>query len=119
MGLTEWKKYLVESIPIPKPTAEQEQSLIELMDQILAELDRDPNADVSEYEFAIDDLVYELYGLTEEEDTAVERALDLIHQTDEAEDEAILQSMLNRPEEDREIVSMEEMLEMLRSSVDS
>ncbi|MDE2935570.1 MAG: Eco57I restriction-modification methylase domain-containing protein [Chloroflexota bacterium] len=119
MGLTEWKKYLVESIPIPKPSAEQEQSLVELVDQILTELNRDPNSDVSDYEIAIDDLVYELYGLTEEEDTAIERALDLIHQTDEAEDEAILQSILNRSEEDREIVSMEEMKEMLRSSVES
>ena len=119
MGVTRWIGFVVESIPIPKPSAVQERALVGLVDQILVELDRDPKADVSDYESAIDDLVYELYGLTEEEDTAVERALDLIHQTDEAEDKAILQSMLNRSEEDREIVSMEETLEMLRSSIES
>ena len=36
---------------------------------------------------------YDLYGLTEEEDTAVERSLGLIHQTDEEEDAALLKTM--------------------------
>ena len=47
------------------------------------------DADTSYLEWEIDRLVYDLYGLTEEEDTAIERSLGLIHATDEEEDAAI------------------------------
>lgn len=119
MGVTRWIGFVVESIPIPRPTRQQEKDIVELVDQILAKIDQNPNADVSDFEIEIDSRIYEIYGLSEEEDTAIERALNLIHQTDEDEDEAILQSMLNRSEEDREIVSTEEVTEMLQSSVES
>ena len=49
-----------------------------------------PDADTSELEARIDRLVYDLYGLTEGEVTAVERSLGVIHATDEEEDEALL-----------------------------
>ena len=42
------------------------------------------DADTGDWERAIDRLVYDLYGLTAEEDTAVERSLGLIHPSDEA-----------------------------------
>ena len=52
-----------------------------------------PDADTSYLEWDIDRLVYDLYGLTEEEDTAIERSLGLIHQTDEEEDAAIARAI--------------------------
>ncbi len=37
--------------------------------------------------------MYDLYGLTEERVTAIERSLGLIHQTDKEEDAALLRAM--------------------------
>ena len=45
----------------------------------------DPGAHTRYLEWDIDRLVYDPYGLTEEEDTAIERSLGLIHATDEME----------------------------------
>ena len=89
MGLMQWKKFAVERIPIPKIPAAEQRPFVRLVDAILEAKDADPNADTSELEWEIDGLVYDLYGLTEEEDTAIERALGLIHATDEEEDAAI------------------------------
>ena len=44
-------------------------------------------------EWEIDRLVYDLYGLTEEEETAIERSLGLIHATDEEEDVALVRAI--------------------------
>ena len=94
MGVTRWIGYTVERIPIPKLTAEEQRSFVQLVDEILEAKAADLNADTSELERNIDRLVYDLYGLTEEEDTAVERSLGLIHASDEEEDQAILRAML-------------------------
>ena len=52
--------------------------------------------------FAYDNsLLYQLYGLTEEEDTAIERSLGLIHQTDEAEDGPFLKILEESQTEER------------------
>ena len=59
------------------------------MDEILEAKDASPAADTSELEVEIDRLVYDLYGLTDEEITAVERSLGLIHASDEEEDAAL------------------------------
>ena len=67
MGTTRWFAYVVESIPVPKPTKEEQQPLIQGVDRILNE-----NAPDIDAEQEIDRLVYDLYGLTEEEITAVE-----------------------------------------------
>jgi len=53
--------------PVPKVSAERQKPLIALVDQILSEKKLDPKADTSDLEKRIDDLVYELYGLTKEE----------------------------------------------------
>ena len=59
--------------------------------------------------FAYDNsLLYQLYGLTEEEDTAIERSLGLIHQTDEAEDGPFLKILEESQTEER--VSREEVM---------
>ena len=93
MGVTRWKRFTVERIPIPKLTEEEQRPFVGLVDRILAAKDANPAADISHLEWDIDRLVYDLYGLTEAEDTAIERSLGLIHQTDEEEDAAIGRAM--------------------------
>ena len=89
MGVTRWKKFSVERIPVPNVSEERQAPIVRLVDEILDAKDADPDADTSELEWQIDGLVYDLYGLTEEERTAVERSLGLIHATDEEEDAAL------------------------------
>ena len=57
----DWKK-----LPIPDVSPEQQEPIIELVDQILAAKRTNPDADVSELENEIDQIVYLLYGLTPE-----------------------------------------------------
>ncbi|MFZ2969549.1 MAG: hypothetical protein WA063_00210 [Minisyncoccia bacterium] len=51
---------------------EQQKPFINLVDQILKKKKDNPNADTGELEREIDEMVYELYGLTEEEIGIVE-----------------------------------------------
>lgn len=51
---------------------EYKQSFITLVDQILTSKQKDPRVDTSALEKQIDQLVYKLYGLTEEEIKIVE-----------------------------------------------
>ena len=84
MGVTRWKRFTVERIPIPKLTDEEQRPLVHLVDRILEAKAADPNADTSEVEREIDRMVYDLYGLTEEEKTAVKTSLGPINASDEA-----------------------------------
>ena len=79
-----------KELPIPKISEGEQNPLVELVEEILAAKDRDPQADTEDLEREIDRLVYELFGLAEGEATAIERSLGLIHATDEEEDEALL-----------------------------
>jgi adenine-specific DNA-methyltransferase len=63
----DWKK-----LPIPDVPANQQQSIISLVDQILAIRHADPAADISALEHQIDQLVCHLYGLTPDEIAVVE-----------------------------------------------
>ena len=63
-----WKE-----LPIPDVTTEQQAPVIRLVDEILAAKRADPNADTADLETEIDQLVYKLYGLTDEEIAAVEQ----------------------------------------------
>ena len=74
MGVTRWeeKGLAVETIPIPKIPAAEQRPFIRLVDSILSAKADDLAADTVEQEAEIDRLVYELYGLTEEEIGAVE-----------------------------------------------
>ena len=94
MGATRWIKSFVETIPIPKITAAEQEPFIKLVDQILKAKDADPDANTSHLEWEIDRLVYDLFGLTEEEDTAIERSLGLIHASDDEEDAAFLKALI-------------------------
>jgi adenine-specific DNA-methyltransferase len=71
-ALAEIKKENVAKLPIKVITDQQQKPFIKLVDQILKIKQSDPNADTSQLEREIDLLVYELYGLTEEEIKIVE-----------------------------------------------
>ena len=64
-----------KQLPIPFPDARNNKGVIQvekLVERVLAAKRADPQADTSELESEIDQLVYELYGLTEEEIKIVE-----------------------------------------------
>lgn len=57
----------LRNLPIPSATREQQAPIVELVDEILAAKRANPSADTSVQEKAIDDLVYDLYGVPQEE----------------------------------------------------
>ena len=61
-----------KELPIPDIPPEQQIPIIELVDQILAAKQANPDADNSALENEIDNLVYALYNLTEDEIAIVE-----------------------------------------------
>ena len=94
MGVTRWKRFAVERLPIPKISGEAQRTFIELVDRILEAKAADPRADTHKMEEQIDWLVYDLYGLTDEELTAVTDALQgLTPAMIEAEDAAFAKLM--------------------------
>ncbi len=62
----------IRNIPIPSATPAQQKPIIALVDKILAAKKANPQADTSKEEAEIDRLVYQLYGLTEEEIVIIE-----------------------------------------------
>lgn len=74
MGTVRWYKGTVEQLPVVRPDAKSEAAISDLVDQILASKAKDREADTSPLEAKIDQLVYKLYGLTEEEIAVVEGA---------------------------------------------
>jgi len=70
MGATMWQKAKLELLPIP--ICENEQPFITLVDKILEAKKENPQADTKELESEIDKMVYELYGLSEEEIRIIE-----------------------------------------------
>lgn len=71
-GALRRKKIFLEKLPIPKISSIEQQPFIDLVDKILEAKKNDPKADTSELERKIDLMVYELYGLSEEEVRVVE-----------------------------------------------
>jgi type II restriction/modification system DNA methylase subunit YeeA len=72
MGTNRWKKYKIEMLPIKEPTETEELLLEKIVNQILTAKKSDPKADTTALETEIDQLVYQLYGLTEEEIQIIE-----------------------------------------------
>ncbi|ULQ55852.1 Eco57I restriction-modification methylase domain-containing protein [Flavihumibacter rivuli] len=72
MGTNRWKKYKIELLPIKFPSLEQEKEIEILVNQILATKKQNPSADTTDIENQIDQLVYQLYELTDEEIKIVE-----------------------------------------------
>lgn len=59
--------YEIESLPVPQVSLIKQKPIISLVDKILAAKKDNPDADTSKLESQIDELVYDLYCLTEEE----------------------------------------------------
>ena len=112
MGTLRWKKVYVEAIPIPEISAAKQRPFIRLVEGILEAKTSDPDADTSEQEAEIDEMVYELYGLTNEEVTAIERSMGLIHASDEEEDAALARAIEEGLASER--VGREEVMAVLR-----
>ena len=74
MGTNRWKKYKIELLPIKFASQEQEKEIEILVNQILTIKKQNPSADTSNIENQIDQLVYQLYELTEEEIKIIENA---------------------------------------------
>ena len=76
MGRLQWKKFTVESLPVPRINPTEQRHYIKIVRRILEALKAsDPAADTTELETEIDRMVYDLYGLTSEEIQAVEARL--------------------------------------------
>lgn len=63
----------LQNIPLPLVDIAQQQPIIDLVDSILAKKKQNPQADTSVEESAIDKLVYQLYGLSEDEIKQIEK----------------------------------------------
>ena len=74
MGTSRWINNYVKEFPIPEAACDQQALIIELVDQILNVKRTDPDADVSDLENEIDQIVYLLYDLTPEDIAIVEGA---------------------------------------------
>ena len=75
MGLPQWKKYMVEAIPVPRPSDEEEARVVRLVERLIeatGEGGASGDEDIARLELELDHVVYELYGLTEDEVAAVE-----------------------------------------------
>lgn len=62
-----WFGNYFDNIPIPVVSEEKQKPLIDLVNKILVLKDENQNSDTSAFEKEIDDLVYKLYELTDEE----------------------------------------------------
>ena len=65
----------LSEIPIKRISDDEQKPFIKLVDRILAAKRANPQADTSTMEGEIDQLVYQLYGLTEDEIKIVEGKL--------------------------------------------
>ena len=68
----EIQTYLYEQLPIASASKSQQKEITDIVDEILRIKRNDCNADTTQLEREIDKLVYNLYGLTEEEIRVVE-----------------------------------------------
>ncbi|MGK7885878.1 MAG: class I SAM-dependent DNA methyltransferase [Crocosphaera sp.] len=74
-GFLEFKPMYVSQIPIPKTTNKQDADITEIVNKIIKIKNNNPDTDVSNLEKEIDEIVYELYGLTPEEIAIIEASV--------------------------------------------
>ena len=67
------KNAIIQNFPVP-PINEKSEKIIDIVDSIISKKQGNPSADTSALESKIDSLVYQLYGLTEEEIKIVEQS---------------------------------------------
>ena len=63
----------IKQLPYPDVTEEKQKPIVELVDTILVKKKQNPQADTSVEDKAIDQLVYQLYGLSKEEINLIEK----------------------------------------------
>ena len=80
-----------DKMPVPKFSPCEERRLTYLVDELhkIQRITPCEDEDAISLQYEIDDVICELYGLDEDEIIFIYRALGLIHQTDEEEDEAL------------------------------
>ncbi|MDJ0510279.1 MAG: Eco57I restriction-modification methylase domain-containing protein [Crocosphaera sp.] len=74
-GFLEYKPMYISPLAIPKVTNKQDADITEIVNKIISLKNNNSDADVSHLEKEIDQIVYELYGLTPEEITIVEGSM--------------------------------------------
>ena len=67
------KNAIIHNFPIPPVRDAETDKLVDIIDKIISIKHNNPSADISKWEDEIDRLVYQLYGLTEEEIKIVEQ----------------------------------------------
>ena len=75
MGTSRWINNYVKEFPIPVVTYEQQAGIIKIVNQILKAKIANPDADTTDLEQEIDERVYALYNLTQEEIAVIEEAM--------------------------------------------
>ena len=75
MGTLRWKKVYVERLPIPRIAGSNQRPFDQMIDTILRATEHDPNSNTADAEAKIDQMVYQLYGLTASEISAVEERI--------------------------------------------
>ncbi len=73
MDTTQWKKFALEKIPVPKLSTDEQKPFVELVNKIISAKSADPKANTTSLETQIDDLFYELYVLVPEEISLIEQ----------------------------------------------
>ena len=71
----DFDNYYVGKIPVPIVTPEEQQSIVNLVEQIVAARREDPAVDISTEERELDRLVYNLYGVIEAESEIVKSSI--------------------------------------------
>ena len=115
-SLGRWFQAHGETLPVPELADGEQLKLVRLADRILAAKAADPKADTSELEEQIDWLVYDLYGLTNEETAAVADFFWDGTMTEEEEERELLRAMEEADIDDR--VSLAEVREILKAADD-
>ena len=67
VGTTRWQAFTMERLLIPRVTSELQSKVARLAERILAVKKDRPNASTLELETKLDEIVYHLYGLSDEE----------------------------------------------------
>ena len=75
MGVDSWGKVYVEEICIPRISEAAQRPFVALAEKIIAAKAANPAANISKMEDEIDELVYELYGLTTPEADLIKKGL--------------------------------------------
>ena len=66
-GLTQWQKFVMETIPVPRSSAERRRPIVDSIDQVFHLKAAGSEDETTELETHLDHLIYSLYGLTDRE----------------------------------------------------